>query len=54
MMGYKMVNTLDSMIAYHSPRYLNFGKVIAKGTADEIQQNPEVIEAYLGRQGEDE
>ena len=33
---------------------LNFGKVIAKGTADEIQQNPEVIEAYLGRQGEDE
>ena len=24
---------------------LNFGKVIAKGTADEIQQNPEVIEA---------
>ena len=33
---------------------LNFGKVIAKGTADEIQQNPEVIEAYLGRQKEDE
>ena len=33
---------------------LNLGKVIAKGTADEIQQNPEVIEAYLGRQGEDE
>ena len=33
---------------------LNFGKVIAKGTADEIQQNPDVIEAYLGRQGEDE
>ena len=33
---------------------LNFGKVIAKGTADEIQQNPEVIEAYLGRQREDE
>ena len=32
---------------------LNFGKVIAKGTADEIQQNPEVIEAYLGRQKED-
>ena len=28
---------------------LNFGKVIAKGTADVIQQNPEVIEAYLGR-----
>ncbi len=33
---------------------LNFGKVIAKGTAEEIQQNPEVIEAYLGRQKEDE
>ncbi len=33
---------------------LNFGKVIAKGTASEIQQNPEVIEAYLGRQREDE
>ena len=33
---------------------LNFGKVIAKGTADEIQQNPVVIEAYLGRQREDE
>ena len=32
---------------------LNFGRVIAKGTADEIQHNPEVIEAYLGRQKED-
>lgn len=31
---------------------LNFGRVIAKGTADEIQSNPEVIEAYLGRQRE--
>ncbi|MCQ2536809.1 MAG: ABC transporter ATP-binding protein [Lachnospiraceae bacterium] len=33
---------------------LNFGRVIAKGTADEIQNNPEVIEAYLGTQKEDE
>ena len=29
---------------------LNFGKIIAKGTADEIQANPAVIEAYLGKQ----
>lgn len=27
---------------------LNFGKIIAKGTASEIQSNPAVIEAYLG------
>ena len=31
---------------------LNFGRVIAKGTADEIQANPVVIEAYLGKKKE--
>ena len=32
---------------------LNFGKIIAKGTAQEIQNNPVVIEAYLGKQKEE-
>jgi len=31
---------------------VNYGRIIAKGTPEEIKTNPAVIEAYLGKKGE--
>lgn len=42
-----IMNLCDSIMV------LNFGRVLAEGTAQEIQNNPAVIQAYLGEGGYD-
>ena len=39
------------MLIEHDMNLVNYGKIIAKGTPDQIRSNPEVIEAYLGKKG---
>ncbi|WP_074407406.1 adenosylcobinamide-phosphate synthase CbiB [Aquimarina megaterium] len=45
-MGYKMINTLDSMIGYKNDRYINFGKFAAK-LDDVVNYIPARITAFL-------
>jgi len=45
-MGYKMINTLDSMIGYKNNRYINFGKFAAK-LDDIVNYLPSRITAFL-------
>ena len=32
---------------------LDFGRVLAEGTPDEVMRHPSVVEAYLGREDDD-
>ena len=38
----------ESLVFHELVEGVFFGQVIAKGTAEDIQNNPEVIKAYLG------